>query len=225
MHGYGWMGIPHEGRPSMESPSTAGMMTPEPLHPSEEEDNDDQLVVGLRQQEQQQQEIMPNFIEVHNLSEDSVPPEDHLDSVLSDALSNLTINEREKVYHDIHGVASYDIQETSQFLENSLEQMEQQLQQLKYSPRLPTQAFRIAESTNPTYVQNKCLRISFLRTDHFDTMKAAERFIKYFDHKLDLFGPELLCKPHITYNDLGKDTTYLNKGSIQVLPGKNTGIL
>lgn len=60
--------------------------------------------------------------------------------------------------------------------------------------------------------------LKFLRSESFHVTKAADRMVRFFDLKLFLFGPALLCK-EITMDDLSKDDrNTLKAGFIQVLP-------
>jgi hypothetical protein len=57
----------------------------------------------------------------------------------------------------------------------------------------------------------------------FDAEKAARRFVRFFDYKLDLFGPERLVKD-ILLNDLdADDMDCLMTGSHLVLKEKDRG--
>lgn len=60
--------------------------------------------------------------------------------------------------------------------------------------------------------------LKFLRCDDFDAKKAAQRLVRHFDKKRELFGTELLNKD-IKLSDLSKDDMeFLLSGGFQILP-------
>ena len=79
-------------------------------------------------------------------------------------------------------------------------------------------AIDLAETKNRSYVEDPKFRLKFLRADRYDARKAAGRFIRFFDFKLELFGEEALAR-RITWNDLQpEDQAALKKGYLQRLP-------
>jgi hypothetical protein len=80
-------------------------------------------------------------------------------------------------------------------------------------------ALKTAERMSADYVRG--LRLTFLRADNYDTKKAANRMIRYFEEKRNLFGEGKLTK-HITLEDLdADDLATLKTGYLQVLPIKD----
>ena len=145
-------------------------------------------------------------------------PIDTLDSVIADAMSQLSVTDREKVVHEIHGVSD-GIEESPEFLAHHLMAMNEHLTRIRENPsNLPTAAYELAESISKSYVKDPKFRKSFLRTEDYNTKLAAERFILHFDYKFCLFGGAKLCKD-ITYDDLDQyDKFALDKGWLQALP-------
>ena len=117
-----------------------------------------------------------------------------VDSLIARQMSSLTINEREQAYFDIHGISN--TVETPELVQQAYVDLEIELFQLEDAA-----AYRQAESLDPDYVQDKRLRLKFLRADRFNPKKAALRMARHFEAKLDLFGPSKLCH-EITQNDL-----------------------
>jgi len=61
----------------------------------------------------------------------------------------------------------------------------------------------------------------FLRSEHFDAKKAAQKIIKYFQFKLEMFGIANLTKS-ITVSDLNDgDMEYLQTGTLTKLPNRD----
>eukprot|EP00529_Nitzschia_sp_RCC80_P002194 CAMPEP_0113494020 /NCGR_PEP_ID=MMETSP0014_2-20120614/28893_1 /TAXON_ID=2857 /ORGANISM="Nitzschia sp." /LENGTH=897 /DNA_ID=CAMNT_0000387903 /DNA_START=253 /DNA_END=2946 /DNA_ORIENTATION=- /assembly_acc=CAM_ASM_000159 len=153
--------------------------------------------------------------------------------------------EREYVLQDIHGVADMTAQEiqsghnqnqmlggnatnngnhtgsaaASEFVALKRQQLKQALLQ---SPTHGTAAYSQAVQTNYGYVTSAEFQLPFLRSNQWDVDSAAKQIIDYFDIKLQLFGPELLCKPKITLGDLSKeDRKQLDTGFFQFLPARD----
>lgn len=134
----------------------------------------------------------------------------NVDEMVAKQMAGLSMADREKVLFDIHGVAE-ELAETD---------MELKLYEFNnYLQHLPSRdALEMAIKLCPEYVTNRDFQISFLRAESLDSYKAAQRFARHFQAKLDLFGPELLAKD-ITQDDLDTDTlNTLYSGLVQYLP-------
>ena len=137
--------------------------------------------------------------------------------VVAQALSELSVEERSKVYSEMHGVAD-PIEETPEFVEQCLHEMEVSLKELKGKKSLPTAAIKLAESLSLEYVNDPDFRMQFFRISDFNIPVAAECMIRYFEFKFMTFGGSKLCKK-ITYDDLEpEDVVALKKGFFQILP-------
>ncbi|KAL3903194.1 MAG: hypothetical protein SGILL_010539, partial [Bacillariaceae sp.] len=115
--------------------------------------------------------------------------EDDVGVLLAKEMTNMSLNEREQVYQDIHGVRDYP-EETPQYLQEKQEAMQQALDSI---PAFRRTAYNVALRMDASHVKDEKLRIRFLRCEIFDAKKAALRFTKHFEQKLELFGKELLC--------------------------------
>lgn len=135
---------------------------------------------------------MPDNQDIHSVEPDSI------DFMVAKEMASLSIQDREKVYSDIHGV-SRTIDETPELISHSLQQLDFELSKL-----VDRAAYDSAKEMNPAYVKDESLRLKFLRTDLFDAKKAATRIGLFFKHKLDLFGKELLTK-NITQDCLSEE--------------------
>ena len=125
------------------------------------------------------------------------------------------MTEREKVYFDIHGVNDV-VDETAEegFVDRKLDDMAHALAKLKTPEKA---AFDLARSTNSAYVDDPNFRLRFLRAERFDPKRAAIRYAKHYDLKLQLFGVEKLGRP-IVQDDLGEEALEaLYSGKAQVL--------
>jgi hypothetical protein len=138
-----------------------------------------------------------------------------VDSIIARNMNELSHEDREKSYLDLHGVTT-EIQETPSFVEQSLELMNHKIVMVKEK-----EAYNLAESMDTEYVQNKEFRLKFLRGERFDTCSAAQKFVEHFQVKKELFGSKNLTKD-ITQDDLGKETIdALYSGFVQWFPIKD----
>ena len=137
------------------------------------------------------------------------------ESLIAKQLAQMSMEEREKVLYDIHGIES-EIQETPQMLSDGLSLLEEEIGKIREKP-----AYEEAKRMNPEYVKDERFRLKFLRCDRFDPEKAAVRIVRHFEVKLELFGRELLAKD-IVQDDLDKDVMdFLHSSAIQHLPERD----
>jgi len=139
------------------------------------------------------------------------------EAVLANDLNKMTVDERDFVYDDVHGVRSLPVEERnpSRMME-SLDQMDRSVNRL-LEPNMV--AFRKAITLDSQYVlRDRLFRIRFLRADEFDAAKAARRFLNYLEFSYEIFGDVALMRP-IRFDDLTKDEqNILREGSQQLLP-------
>lgn len=132
---------------------------------------------------------------------------------LAQELNKLSLQEREQILHDLHGVSD-GITETPKLLESSLYQMESLLHSNRISK---SKAYQIAESFNSTYVHDPTFRLLFLRAEEFDVEAATKKLQDFMTLKLELFGEDKLCRA-ILLEDLSKDDmACLVNGHVQFL--------
>eukprot|EP00980_Cylindrotheca_fusiformis_P019587 scaffold6795_cov110-Cylindrotheca_fusiformis.AAC.4 len=140
-----------------------------------------------------------------------------VDRTLAAALEKLSLEEREKVYEDVHGVTD-EIQETAEFVSNSLEQMDREIGLINEKD-----AYEQAKLQSYNLVTNHQFRLSFLRYTLFNPKMAALHLVQYFNIKQELFGTENVAKSRIAHEDLDEATTRMLKlGSLQVLPCRDS---
>lgn len=162
-------------------------------------------------------EMETNNITTTSVRHDEIPSDispDQMDSLVAKQMTSLSMEDREKVYYDVHGV-SEEVKETPEMVTLSLLQLELELQKLQLEQK---DAYEAAKSMNPTYVENPEFRLKFLRADLFDARKAASRLARHFEAKLELFGRDKLARD-IQQDDLDKETIdALYSGYTQTMP-------
>jgi hypothetical protein len=143
------------------------------------------------------------------------PSPENADTLLAKELYQLSMDERDKVFSDIHGVADI-VKEEPTFLHFQLSQLETELSKIRNKT-----AYDLAESLSFDYVKDPKFRLLFLRATSFDVEAAAYRMARFFQEKLELFGADKLAKD-IEWSDLDDDDIEtIESGWFQVLPGKD----
>ena len=134
---------------------------------------------------------------------------------VADALSSMSMSERESAILDTHGVSDLN-DEDEAFVDAKLAELEVAL--LKIPEK---KAYYMAKATAPAYVCDRKFRLMFLRADRFIVSAAAKRLVNHFVTKLDLFGKDFLGK-NIRLSDLSEeDMKSLRAGGCQMLPHRD----
>lgn len=155
-----------------------------------------------------------SFFQEEDVPQEAADP-DIVDSIIAAEISKLSVEDREKAYLDIHGVPQL-IDESPDLIQARLLEMEDALEGLPNR-----EAYDLAISMDAEYVMNGEFRLRFLRADLFNAKKAAIRFCRHFQLKMDLFGAEKLALD-ITQDDLEKETMdLLYSGYGRILPHRD----
>ena len=166
--------------------------------------------------------------------------ESDIDSLVAQDLNSLSMAERERILHDLHGVAETTTENPPQ-IARCLHTLDHELDRItnrstSVAPAVDNgrpetssdgdhatslAAYNMAKQLSPEYVSNRSFRLMFLRADQFDGEQAAIRIANFFRAKLDLFGPTKLVKD-ITLDDLNEDDkAILNSGVLQASDEKD----
>jgi hypothetical protein len=98
-------------------------------------------------------------------------------------------------------------------LQSYLFQMQHHLDSIKQGT-----VYEEAEQIDSSYARNRDLRLMFIRADRYNPLLAAERMVRWFELKKNLFGLEKLCKT-ITLDDFNEDDMEcMNSGYMQLPP-------
>jgi len=157
---------------------------------------------------------LPHVLQDDGLTTADRQRKQEIDSLLSQALNELTFEERQEQQEMLHGVEATITEETN-FVEASLQELDDHLTKIKRDT-----VYEVAEDMDPGYVGDRSFRVMFLRGNRYDAREAADQMIKFFELKHQLFGKGSLVKD-ITINDLDEDDiACLKTGWIQ-LAGKD----
>ena len=122
------------------------------------------------------------------------------DIELAKEMNQLSVQEREKVYEDIHGVAETQ-EETPEFIAKAIQDMDACIEK---SSKAKRRAYDRAIFFRPTLAHDTKFKLMFLRADQYDALKASKRYLKYYMDKLELFGETKLMSD-ITLDYLTED--------------------
>lgn len=133
-----------------------------------------------------------------------------MDVLLAQAMTGLTLEEREETQEVIHGVMEEIIEDTAE-IDNALQDLNGHLSFIKRGSM-----YEMAESMDPKYVNSRAFRMMFLRANEYDPKASAEQMIKFFELKHHLFGVGKLTKD-IRMEDLNEeDIACLKDGWVQL---------
>ena len=153
----------------------------------------------------------------------SIPAEGHddakaVDSLLSRELFRLSMNERNAMEEEIHGVHCRAPQETPELLESSLKKLSSILESDQMIPPHQKQAYLRSQKIPTTYINSKEFRLRFLRLELFDVAKAAKKMVLFLDTAVFHFGDIVLERPVRLQDFDKKDLQMLRSGMVQLLP-------
>ena len=134
----------------------------------------------------------------NQLSADEQRRKKEIDDLLSEAMNQLTFQERQRQQEVLHGVQDA-VSEEPTFIDASLQELDDQLMLIKKGS-----AYETAEILDPAYVSNTELRTLFLRCNEYDARETASQMLQFFEVKQRLFGLQKLVQ-EITVNDLSED--------------------
>ena len=105
------------------------------------------------------------------------------ESILANSLEKLSLQEREKIIFDKHGLP-LKRHEDPVNVQEILQELDQELQSIQDHDK---QAYLEAEQMNPNYVKNAHFRLLFLRCEDFHVPDAAKLIVQHFEVKKELF--------------------------------------
>lgn len=137
---------------------------------------------------------------------------DDVDKIVAQEMGRLSMEEREKAYYDLHGVAE-EIHEDPSFVKWTMISLQKELNKISYKP-----GYDLAKSLDSNFVDDPQKHLMFLRASLFKPKDAAQRFVNYLETKLSLYGPDLLVKD-VKIKDLPEEIqTAIESGVCQILP-------
>ncbi|VEU43874.1 unnamed protein product [Pseudo-nitzschia multistriata] len=144
-----------------------------------------------------------------------------IDILFSEELLKLSIEARNEIQEEAHGVRCLAPEETPEMIRDALRKFSNELDKL---PRHTMRAYHISQKPTQrsppqrTFVNTDDFRLRFLRAQLFDVPKAARCMANYLKVILDHVGEYALFRP-IRLNDFTKEEQRVfRKGLAQLLP-------
>jgi len=149
-------------------------------------------------------------------TESTKPAQREIDDLLSKELLKLSMQDRNAITEEIHGVQTIAPRETPIMIHSALRELTVHVEQM---PRDKKAAFLRAQELYPdSYINTEDFRLRFLRCDLFDTKKAAIRFVEFLDLVSDLFGDYVLRRPIQITDFTWEEMQVMRHGNLQLLP-------
>ena len=99
----------------------------------------------------------------------------------------MSLTDREKLFEEVNGIPDLiDENSDPEFVNKRLDELDQQLGKVT----LDKSAYHLAMALRPELRHDRKFRLMFLRSECFDTRKAARRMVNYYTSKRLLFGEE-----------------------------------
>lgn len=154
-----------------------------------------------------------SFIKEKVIRRRSIEDYREFDDSIARQVNQLTMEERARMYEEIHGVAE-EIIETPELIASKLRDL---YDLLEVSPGKP-EAYYLAMQRNQDYIRRMEFGLMFLRAERFQVAKAVTRLLLFLQKKLEYFGLDALTR-RLRLSDLSmEEQVTLGKGAFQVLP-------
>jgi hypothetical protein len=138
-----------------------------------------------------------------------------IDALLARDLNELTFEQRQFVFEDIHGVSKTQ-DENDDIIAKSLSDLQHELDKIQNKPDYDEALTRCKG-----FVLDPRFRLMFLRAKFFDARAAALHLVCYLRAKRKMFGDATLCRS-VCYSDLDVCTrNSIASGAYQWLPNRD----
>jgi hypothetical protein len=152
----------------------------------------------------------PSDPPVPSSSPTEYPTTTEVSSMLAKEMNQLSVEEREEVLEDIHGIARV-VDEPQEFIETCLALLEKELTNISSKV-----AYDLAYFTSKEYTSSNKIRLMFLRAESFDPYNAASRMVRFFEEKYALFGADKLTKDYRSSRSGSRRHHITRKGHLSV---------
>ena len=155
----------------------------------------------------------PVRIDLPNAVSDNDYDGGKVDDILSKGLLQLSLQDRNAINEEIHGVQTLSPEETPDMLTKALRDL-----QFEIDNNQNKAAYDRSQQFPNTYVNSIDFRLRFLRCDLFDEKKAAKKLLKFLDLISEIFG-DFVLRRSIQMSDFSRDEMqFFRVGHFQLLP-------
>lgn len=138
---------------------------------------------------------------------------DAIDDILSNGLMQMSLQDRNAISEEIHGVQTLAREETPEMLSESLAKMAAEIDSIPCKT-----AFDKSQQHPNTYVNSDDFRLKFLRCELFEEKNAASRMVNFLDMASELFG-DFALRRQIQMSDFSREELqHFRVGHQQLLP-------
>ncbi len=175
--------------------------------------------IGSTEDKKASHQVRWDFELMHNTGADTCGPASG--DLISEALSQLPVDDRAKAFDEIHGVQGPS-GASRQFVESKILALQHQLRlRIQHGHDSPTRAFSLAAMQNSEFAYHPVVCERFLFASDFDVFEAASAIFRYYDLKYQLWGEKKLTG-EVELDDLMEtDIEILKMGCFQVLPERD----
>jgi hypothetical protein len=142
-----------------------------------------------------------------------------VDTALAKELHKLSVQDRNKVQEEVHGVQFAVPEESPQMIETAMQCLQTEIQKIKGKPAYDY-AMRSSQ-LDTTFIQSTEFKLRFLRAVLYDAKQAAGRYIRHLNLLQEFFGDAALQRP-LQLSDLSKvERDCIKEGRRQILPSRD----
>eukprot|EP00536_Pseudo-nitzschia_multiseries_P009620 jgi/Psemu1/201165/e_gw1.273.3.1 len=156
------------------------------------------------------------------------PPSDFtVEDSISKELLQLSVETRNSIYEEIHGVHCRAVKETPELVEWTSREFDRELMNLARERRRRRVEGKTNSNSNSNQsnIHNRCylndpkIRLGFLRCEFFDVKRALRRFVLFLEYASKIFGDFVSDRP-IQVSDFAAqdERTALRNSRQQILP-------
>ena len=142
---------------------------------------------------------------------------EQFDDLLAKELLKLSVEDRNHIQEEAHGVRCMAPEETPSLVEDSLVQLTNELDQI---PNSQKRVYMLSQQrpASKAFVNSRDFRLRILRMELFNCKLAAERIVRVCDALLGLFGWYALERPIRLSDFSNAELKVIRKGRFQPLP-------
>jgi hypothetical protein len=181
----------------------------------QQEEGEEELLQRQQQQQQQQQQLL---LLLQQQQANAIPNPNDVDDLLSRELMQLSLQTRNNIQEEIHGVKCLAPVETPELLSSSLRRLEAKLDQIPQS-QLADAFVRAWQMGERSFVSTVEFKLRFLRKCLFDVNAAVDSIIEFCHKMQSAFGDAALQRSIVLHRDFTKrDIRLFKKGRYQLMP-------
>ena len=171
---------------------------------------------GYADNPQELNELLSQYtlqMDIPNIASNIPHAGNQVDDLISRELLQLSLQDRNAINEEIHGVRTISPEETPEMLEKELRNMDIAIKKIRNK-----NAFVRSQQFPNTYINSPEFRLRFLRADLFDANTAALKMVNFLDLISEVFG-DFALRRQIQMSDFSREEMQIFRvGHQQLLP-------